>query len=126
VIRLRSSEDGFTLIEVIVVCAIIAVLSATSLQIFIVLRNRSYDARANSDIRAVAQAEEAYYSASETFKSCASAADCMLTVPGVSALSPGVTLAITATTTGFTGTSSHPKGSGIVYRWDSSRGGMAN
>ncbi len=124
--RFKQNEVGFTLIEVLVTCTIIGILSAISLQIFIVLRNRSYDARANSDMRSAAEAEEAYFSIAETFKSCASATECVSTVPGLAALSPGVTLAITATTTGFIGTSSHPKGSGIVYRWNSSSGGMVN
>ena len=123
--RDNRAQSGFTLIELMVVVAIIGILCATCLQIFIALRNRGYDARANEDLRNVASAEEAYFATNASYTSCASTAACTLSLPGIKALSPGVTLEITATTSGFIGTSSHPKGSGITYRWNSLNGGMA-
>lgn len=122
----HRNELGFTLIEVIVVCAVIGILSGISLQIFIELRTRSFDSRANSDIRNVAAAEEAYFAEVEHYLSCNSAESCSMLLPGIPNLSTGVSLAISATTSGFTGTSSHPKGSGIVYRWENKAGGMSN
>lgn len=119
-----APQNGFTLIELLVVCAIIGLLSGISVQIFIEMRTRSYDARANADIRNVASAEDAYFAEFETFKSCTDATSCSASLPGVPVLSPGVVLSMTATTTGFTGTATHPKGSGLVYRWDSHNGGI--
>jgi|688.fasta_scaffold250264_3 prepilin-type N-terminal cleavage/methylation domain-containing protein len=119
-----GTQKGFTLIELLVVSSIIGLLSAISVQIFIEMRTRSYDARANADIRNVATAEDAYFAEFETFKSCANAASCSAVLPGVPVLSSGVVLSMTATTTGFTGSATHPKGSGLVYRWDSHNGGI--
>jgi type IV pilus assembly protein PilE len=120
------SENGFSLIELLVVTSILGILSATCLQIFIELRKRGYDGRAVEDLKHVATAEEAYFQTYEVYKSCATAAECAISLPSISKLSHGVSLEITATTTGFTGTSTHPTGSGIVYRWDSRRGGLLN
>lgn len=117
-------QSGFTLIELLVVCAIIGLLSGISVQIFIEMRTRSYDARANADIRNVASAEDAYFAEFETFKSCADASSCSASLPGIPVLSSGVVVSMTATTTGFIGSATHPKGSGLVYRWDSQNGGI--
>jgi prepilin-type N-terminal cleavage/methylation domain-containing protein len=119
-----AAQSGFTLIELLVVCAIIGVLSGISVQIFIEMRTRSYDARANADIRNAASAEDAYFAEFETFKSCSDATACSANLPGIPVLSPGVVLSMSATTTGFIGTATHPKGSGLVYRWDSHNGGI--
>jgi hypothetical protein len=69
-------------------------------------------------------AEEAYFLEKEEYLSCAN--DACAQLPGIHKLSPGVVLSIAATKVGFTGTSSHPKGSGKTFTWDSSAGGMGN
>jgi prepilin-type N-terminal cleavage/methylation domain-containing protein len=117
-----KNEKGFTLIELLVVVAIIGILAAIAIPQFAAYRSRGFDARAKSDLRNVATAEEAYFADNEIYKDCTSAGCNVL--PGVSALSNGVTLQITATTTGFTGTSAHPKGTGVTCRWNSSQGGL--
>lgn len=118
-----KNEKGFTLIELLVVIAIIGILAAIAIPQFAEYRARGFDARSRSDLRNVATAEEAYFVDNEVYKSCSNGA-CASNLPGIADLSNGITLQITATTTGFTGTSTHPKGTGIECDWDSSSGGL--
>lgn len=120
-----KNEKGFTLIELLVVIAIIGILAAIAIPQFAAYRQRGFDARAKSDLRNVATAEEAYFAFWETYKGCTEA-DCAGTLTGISGLSDGVTLTITAATDSFTGTSTHAKGSGVTCDWDSSAGGLAS
>lgn len=120
---MKRNEAGFTLIELLVVIAIIGILAAIAIPQFAEYRERGFDARARSDLRNVATAEEAYFADYEVYKSCSNAT-CEQLLPGISSLSQSVTLAITATTTGFTGTATSSRGSGVQYSWDSSQGGM--
>ena len=57
----KSNHRGFTLIELMIVIAIIGILAAIAIPQFTAYRNRSYNAAAQSDIRNAATAQEAYY-----------------------------------------------------------------
>lgn len=121
-----KNEKGFTLIELLVVIAIIGILAAIAIPQFAEYRKRGFDARAKSDLRNVATAEEAYFVDYEVYKACASAAACATTLPGIEALSDGVSLAITltsATSSFFSGTSTHSKGT-QTFNWNSANGGL--
>lgn len=67
-----SKEDGFTLIELMVVVLIIAVLVAIAIPSFLGFRDRAMDRAAQSELRNVLLAEKAYwtdngsYSATDT------------------------------------------------------------
>jgi len=115
-------NTGFTLIELLVVMTIIGALTAIAIPQYQEYRKRGFDLRAQSDLRNVAIAEEAYFLDAEHYLSC-QASGCAA-LPGIARLSQGVVLQIAATATGFTGTSRHPSGSGELFRWDSSRGGL--
>jgi len=122
-----KNEKGFTLIELLVVIAIIGILAAIAIPQFSEYRKRGFDARSKSDLRNVATAEEAYFVDYEKYLACADAATCSSKLPGVASLSAGVTLAMTtssATATFFTGTSTHPKGTGVTFNWNSANGGL--
>lgn len=117
--------DGFTLIELLVVVAIIGILAAVALPQFAAYRQRGFDARALSDLRNAASAEEAYYAGAFEYVSCTDAV-CQTALPAFS-LSHSVSITMTAnnaaSTATFTGIAFSPSGV-TTYNYDSAAGGI--
>jgi type IV pilus assembly protein PilA len=63
------NEKGFTLIELMIVIAIIGILAAIAIPQFSAYRKRAFNAAAESDVRNMATAEEAYYVDWQTYTS---------------------------------------------------------
>ncbi len=92
--KVRKSEGGFTLIELIIVVSIVGVLSAIAIAQFTLYRKNSYDALAQNDLANLRIGEEALYASTQEYAACADAA-CVGAIPGFT-ISDSVTLSATA------------------------------
>jgi len=115
---MTRNEKGFTLIELLVVVAIIGILAAIAIPQFSEYRKQGFNARASSDLRNLATAEEAYFAA------YASYAENVDDLTGFKR-SPGVTITVAPGTSSFTAEAYHQNGD-KTFNWDSANGGLQN
>lgn len=115
---LDKNHSGFTLIELLVVIAIIGILSAIAIPQYSEYRINAFNAMAQSDLRNVVSAEEAYYSDNEIYQACSN--DCDTILPGFK-FSDGVDLNVDASGDSFSATSTHVNGD-RTYEFDTTLG----
>lgn len=117
-------NSGFTLVELLIVVAIIGILAAIAIPQFAAYRAKAYCSAAKSDLANYAIAQEAYFTDYNAYSTAA-------TITGFTA-STGVTLGTPVTAaTGFTVTAQHTQcqqgsasGTTGIYTWDSTTGGL--
>jgi prepilin-type N-terminal cleavage/methylation domain-containing protein len=112
----KPNQSGFTLIELLVVVAIIGILAAIAIPQFAAYRAKGFDARAQSDCRNAATAEEAYFLDHAEYGDSTAIQD--------SGFNPSADVDTTITTTAdpdtFSVTCSSPKGTaGFSCTWSS-------
>ena len=99
-----SNEKGFTLIELMIVIAIIGILAAIAIPNFVSYRQRSYNSAAQSDLKNAVTAQEAYYVDEDVYSEYAT-----LTAGGW-VQTAKVTFEATGSQTGYTMTAMHTSG----------------
>ena len=116
--RPALAQAGFTLVELLVVVAIIGILAAIAMQAMARYRAQAYDAAAIHDLANAVKAEEAYYATNEAYITFSASGPTTIAVPQM-AVSGTVTLAMVAATDSFAGTATSSRGSGKIYSYDS-------
>ena len=109
---MRDSEQGFSLIELLVVMGIIGILAAITIPQFESYKTRGFNARALSDLRNTISAQEAQYVDNESY------VDNIEDLEGFDNESPAVTLVMNANAVSWSGYSYHPSGT-LTFCFDS-------
>ena len=113
-----SSDEGFTLLELIVIVAVLGILAAIAIQQFQLHRARAIDASMRSDLKNAALAMESYYGEFLGYPSTEAA----ILLVGYRKTG-GVTLSINVTSPStFSLTASRPHGSQPSFTYDSTTG----
>ena len=118
-IRMRRGQKGFTLIELMIVIAIIGILAAIAIPQFAAYRKRAQDSAAKSALKNLATAQENYYVTYNIYAPEANRAGLVGWT-----VEPIVTVTIVAaTTTSWSATATHAS-SGTQFTYSSSEGGL--
>ncbi len=114
---LRNNEKGFTLIELMIVVAIIGILAAIAVPSFMSYRQKAYDKDAVAVMSLIGNADIAYNTpARKTFTTTATELQAEEENLPTSNATDGVEWGVTAAgTTTYTATGTHVLGGGITY-----------
>lgn len=98
---IRNNQKGFTLIELMIVVAIIGILAAIAIPQFSAYRERAFIASMNADLNSIKLGEEAYYVDNDTYLVIVAGTANTNALPGGTVLSSGNSVEVTAGTVGI-------------------------
>jgi len=107
----KQGQKGFTLIELMIVIAIIGILAAIAIPNFLSYRQRSYDSAAQSDLKNLMTAQEAYFVDYDTYVTSFSGSGEKIDALALT-LSKGVTAGGSGSASGYSMSAYHTSGSG--------------
>ncbi len=114
----RAANAGFTLLELLVVIAVLGILAAIAIQNLATHRARAIDASMRSDLRNAALAMESYYG---EFLAYPTTSNALLLIGYRKTNLVTLTIAVTTPST-YTLTAARPAGSKPSFTFDSSTG----
>jgi prepilin-type N-terminal cleavage/methylation domain-containing protein len=106
----ERDERGFTLVELLIVIAIIAILAAIAIPQFASYRQRGIRASMQSDAKNIASALEAYFADNQSYTSFNISQGGSITAPITAKASAGNTVSVTGGTNTYTVTVSNANG----------------
>lgn len=99
----KSSQKGFTIVELLIVIVVIGILAALVLNTFSGVQKRARDTQRQTDVNAIATQLEVYYNDNGTYPSAAN-----ITVPNFKGIDQGALQPPQSTQTGLKAVSAAP------------------
>jgi prepilin-type N-terminal cleavage/methylation domain-containing protein len=117
--KMKRNNKGFTLIELMIVVAIIGILAAIAIPQFNSYRQKAHDSAAKSQLKNLATAMESFYVDKDTYTGADEAA---LATYGYQT-DGDIDVTVAPAATSWSATASHSNGS-QKFEWNSASGGL--